>query len=366
MKAAVCHQRNQPLRVEEVALDPPGPGEVAVRLAASGVCHSDLSAISGVLPVELPAVLGHEGAGTVEAVGPGVSGLAPGDPVVLSWVTSCGSCFFCGCGRPNLCEVGERINRTHRQPDGTARVRLDGRELQAVSALGTLAERAVVPAAAAVKLPAGVPLDAAALLGCSVMTGVGAVLNTARVAPGSSVAVFGAGGVGLNVVQGAVLAGAARVIVVDTNPRKLSLAESFGATDAVDASQGDPATAVRKLTAGRGADYAFEAVGRKTTIEQAYAATRRGGTCVVVGIGAREESAAINTFFLPILEKRLVGCWYGSADVHRDFPRLLAFWQAGRLKLDALITQRYRLEEVNEALAALAEGRNARGLVVFS
>jgi Zn-dependent alcohol dehydrogenase len=168
------------------------------------------------------------------------------------------------------------------------------------------------------------------------------------------------------VVQGAVLAGAARVIVVDTKPRKLSLAESFGATDAVDASQGDPAAAVRKLTAGRGADYAFEAVGRKATIEQAYAATRRGGTCVVVGIGAREESAAINTFFLPILEKRLVGCWYGSADVHRDFPRLLAFWQAGRLKLDALITQRYRLEEVNEALAALAEGRNARGLVVFS
>jgi S-(hydroxymethyl)glutathione dehydrogenase / alcohol dehydrogenase len=365
MKAAVCHQRDQPLRVEEVTLEGPGPGEVAVRLAASGVCHSDLSAVSGVLPVKLPAILGHEGAGTVEAVGEGVRGLAPGDRVVLSWVTPCGSCFFCRRGQPNLCDVGERINRTHRMPDGTTRARLGGRELQVVSALGTLAERAVVPAAAAVKLPGDVALDRAALLGCSVMTGVGAVLNTARVAPGSAVAVFGAGGVGLNAVQGAVLAGAERVVAVDTNPQKLALAESFGATHTVDASGRDPVAAVRELTAGRGADYAFEAIGRKATIEQAYAATRRGGTCVVIGIGSREESVALSPFFLPILEKRLVGSWYGGADVHRDFPRLLEFWRQGRLKLDALVTRTYALEEVNEAFSALADGRNARGLVVF-
>jgi S-(hydroxymethyl)glutathione dehydrogenase / alcohol dehydrogenase len=365
MKAAVCHELNRPLRVETVSLDAPGPGEVSVRLAASGVCHSDLSALSGLLPVKLPAVLGHEGAGTVEEVGAGVSHLAPGDRVVLSWVTPCGSCFYCRNGQPNLCELGERINRLHRMPDGTTRLRLDGAELQAISALGTFAERAVVPAGAAVRLPEDVPLDRAALIGCAVMTGVGAVVNTARVRPGSQVAVFGAGGVGLNVIQGAVLAGAERVVAVDVNAQKLGLAETFGATHLVDASRGDPVPAVRELTAGRGADYAFEAIGRKDTIEQAYAATRRGGTCVVVGMGSRSESVSLNAFFLPIQEKRLLGCWYGSADVHRDFPRLIALCRAGRLKLDPLVTRTYALDEVNEAFAALADGRNARGLVLF-
>ena len=365
MKAAVCHERNRPLRVEEVTLDPPGPGEVRVRLAASGVCHSDLSAVSGLLPVKLPAVLGHEGAGTVEEVGPGVAGLAPGHRVVLSWVTPCGACFYCRIARPNLCELGERINRIHRMPDGTTRLRLGGTELQAISALGTLAECAVVPAPAAVRLDDDVPLDKAALFGCAVMTGVGAVINTARVRPGSQVAVFGAGGVGLNAIQGAVLAGAERIVAVDNNAAKLALAEAFGATHVIDASRQDALGTLRELTSGRGVDYAFEAIGRKDTIELAYAATRRGGTCVVIGLGSRDESVSLNAFHLPIQEKRLLGCWYGSADVHRDFPRLIALWRAGRLKLDALVTRTYRLDEVNDAFAGLADGRNARGVVLF-
>jgi S-(hydroxymethyl)glutathione dehydrogenase / alcohol dehydrogenase len=366
MKAAVLHEKNQPLRVETVALDRPGRGEVLVRMVASGVCHTDLSAITGLLPMRLPAVLGHEGAGIVEEVGEGVAHLARGDRVVLAWVTSCGTCFFCRIGKPNLCELGERINILHRMPDGTTRLRQGDAELQAFSALGTMAEMAVVPAPAAVKLPEDAPLDKAALIGCAVMTGVGAVINTAGVPPGSRVAVFGCGGVGLNAVQGAALSGAERIVAVDVSPDKLALARIFGATDVVDAASQDPVATIRELTEGRGVDYAFEAIGRKDTIEQAYAAVRRGGTCVVIGLGSRSESVSLSVFHLPIQEKRLLGCWYGGAHVHRDFPRLLALYRAGRLKLDELVTRTYRLEDVNEAFTALREGRNARGLILFA
>jgi S-(hydroxymethyl)glutathione dehydrogenase / alcohol dehydrogenase len=365
MKAAVCREKNAPVRVEAVSLDPPGRGEVLVRMAASGVCHTDLSAITGLLPIKLPAVLGHEGAGTVEETGEGVTHLSPGDRVVLSWVTPCGACFFCGIGKPNLCEVGERINARHRMPDGSTRVHQDGADLQVFSALGTMAERAVVPARAAVRVLEDVPLDKAALIGCAVTTGVGAVLNTAQVPPGSRVAVFGAGGIGLNAIQGAVIAGAATVIAVDVSASKLAFARSFGATDCVDASQADAVAAIKDLTGGRGADFTFEAIGRKDSIEQAYAAARRGGTCVVIGLGSRQESVSLNTFLLPIQEKRLLGCWYGGADVHRDFPRLLSLYKAGALKLDELVTRTYALEEVNEAFADMTAGRNARGLIVF-
>jgi S-(hydroxymethyl)glutathione dehydrogenase/alcohol dehydrogenase len=243
-------------------------------------------------------------------------------------------------------------------------LRWNGTELQAFCGLGALAETVVAPANACVKLPDDAPLDKAALIGCSVTTGVGAVCNTAKVRPGSSVAVFGAGGVGLNVVQGAAIAGAERIIAVDVNPRKLQFATSFGATDGIDASGQDPVEAIRDLTGGRGVDYAFEAIGRKESIEQAYAATRKGGTCVVIGIGSRKESVSLNVFFLPIMEKRLMGCWYGSADVHRDALRLLSLYQAGTLKLDQLLTRTYPLQDVNQAFADMTSGLNARGLVV--
>ena len=365
MRAAICYALNEPVRVEDVTLDAPSEDEVHVRMAAAGVCHSDRSVLNGIMPARLPCVLGHEGAGVVVRTGAGVTHVKEGDRVVLSWVTPCGRCYFCAMGSPQLCEVGAKINATHRQPDGTTRVHRDGAELQVFSALGTMSEEIVAPARACVKMPDDAPLDKAALIGCAVMTGVGAVLNTAAVRPGSSVAVFGAGGVGLNVLQGAVIAGAERIIAVDVNPRKLELAATFGATDRIDASSQDAVAAIRDLTGGRGADYTFEAIGRRESIEQAYAALRKGGTCVVIGIGSRKESVSLNVFFIPITEKRLVGCWYGGADVHRDAPRLLALHRDGKLKLDELLTRTYPLEEINQAFADLDAGVNARGLIVF-
>jgi S-(hydroxymethyl)glutathione dehydrogenase/alcohol dehydrogenase len=363
MKAAICYALNEPVRVDDVSLDAPKKNEVLVRMVAAGVCHSDRSVLNGIMPAKLPCVLGHEGAGIVARAGEGVTHVKEGDRVVLSWVTPCGRCFFCQSGSPQLCDVGAQINATHRQPDGTTRLHRDGADLQTFSALGALAEEVVAPANACIKLPDDAPLDKAALIGCAVMTGVGAVLNTAVVQPGSSVAVFGAGGVGLNVIQGAVIAGASRIIAVDVNERKLELATKFGATDCV-LSQ-DALTAIRDLTKGRGADYAFEAIGRKESIEQAYASLRKGGTCVVIGIGSRKESVSLNVFFIPVTEKRLVGCWYGGSDVHRDAPRMLSLYREGKLKLDELLTRTYPLEEINQAFADMDAGINARGLVLF-
>jgi S-(hydroxymethyl)glutathione dehydrogenase/alcohol dehydrogenase len=365
MRAAICFETNGPVRVEDVSLDPPRASEVRVRIAAAGVCHSDLSVVTGVMPARLPCVLGHEGSGVVEEVGPGVDHLRPGDHVVLSWVTQCGQCFYCRSGEPHLCSVGSRINQHFRMPDGSTRLRHQGAELQAFSALGAMAEEVVAPARAVVRIGPDVPLRTAALVGCAVTTGVGAVTNTAGLKPGSSAAVFGVGGVGLNVIQGAVLAGAERVIAVDVSAPKLELARAFGATDVVDASARDAAAAIRELTSGRGADYAFEAAGRKETIETAYASLRRGGTCVVIGIGGRGEEIALDAYFLPVMGKRLVGCWYGSADVHRDVPRLLEHCAAGRLRLDELVRRTYALDEANGAFTDLRQGGLGRGLVVM-
>ena len=354
MRAAICYALDEPVRVEDVVLDDPREHEVHVRMAAAGVCHSDRSVINGIMPAKLPCVLGHEGAGIVARTGAGVTHVKEGDRVVLAWVTPCGRCRYCLMGSPQLCDVGAQINATHRQPDGTTRVHRDGADLQTFSGLGALAEEVVAPANACVKLPDDAPLDKAALIGCSVMTGVGAVLNTAAVKPGSSVAVFGAGGVGLNVIQGAAIAGAARIVAVDINERKLELARTFGATEVTQ----DGASV-------RGVDYSFECIGRKETIELAYASLRKGGTCVVIGIGSRKEHVSLNVFFIPITEKKLVGCWYGGADVHRDAPRLLALYREGRLKLDELLTRTYPLDDVNQAFADMDAGVNARGLVVF-
>jgi len=336
-----------------------------VRIAACGVCHSDLSVIHGILRSKLPCVLGHEGAGIVTEVGEGVTALRPGDRVVLSWVMSCSRCFYCRIGKPQLCELGERINKTNRMPDGSTRVHRGKEDLWVFSAVGALAEEAVVPASAAVKLPPDAPLDKCALLGCAVLTGAGAVFNTAKVEPGSSVAVFGAGGVGLNAIQAAAIAGAERIIAVDAQPAKLELAKRFGATDAIDATAADPVDAIRALTDGRGADYAFEAIGRTKTVEQAWSSVRKAGTCVAIGIGSVKESVSINALMLPMLEKRLLGCWYGSANVHLEVPRLLALYRRGKLKLDELVTRTYPLSAVNEAFADMSSGANARGVVLF-
>lgn len=365
MKAAVCYENNQPVRIEDVEQDGPRRGEVRVRLVASGVCHSDLSVVTGVLPLMLPCVLGHEGAGIVEEVGEGVTRVAEGDSVVLSWITPCGTCYFCQIGRVSLCDLAAQINTSCLMPDGTSRLHKDGRDLHSFSALGTMAETAVVPENAAVKVPEDTPLDKAALVGCAVMTGVGAVFNTARMTPGSRVAVFGAGGVGLNAIQGAAIAGAEQVIAVDVSASKLELAKRFGATHVVDASKDDPVKAIKRMTAGLGADYAFEAIGRKESIEQAYAAVRKGGTCVVIGVAPYSESVSLNAFLLPILEKRLVGCWYGSANPHLDIPRLIALYRAGKLKLDELVTRTYKLDEVNQAFDDMKRGVNARGVILF-
>lgn len=365
MKAAVCYENDKPVRVEEIEQDGPRRGEVRVRMAASGVCHSDFSVITGVLPLKRPCVLGHEGAGVVEEVGEGVTGLARGDSVVLSWITPCGTCHFCRIGRVSLCDQGAQINLTSLLPDGTTRLHKDGKDLYPFSGLGTMAESAVVPQNAAVKVPPDTPLDKAALVGCGVMTGAGAVFNAAKVTPGSRVAVFGTGGVGLNTIQGAAIAGAEQVIAVDVNPRKLEFAKRFGATHTVDASKDDPAGAIKEITGGIGADYTFEAIGRKESIEQAYAAARKGGTCVVIGLAPYSESVSLNAFLLPIQEKRLVGCWYGSANPHLDIPRLLALYRAGKLKLDELVTRSYKLDEVNEAFDDMNRGVNARGVILF-
>ena len=355
----------EPLQVLDVTLDPPRADEVQVRIAAAGVCHSDYSVMTGVMPTRFPCVLGHEGSGVVEEVGPGVTHVRPGDRVVLSWVAQCGSCFYCRAGQPHLCALGGKINQNFRQPDGTTRLRHQGVEMQAFSALGALAERVVAPARAVVKMPDDAPLTAAALLGCAVMTGFGAVINTAAVSPGSAVAVFGVGGVGLNVVQAAALAGAAVVIAVDMSAARREHALTLGATHTLDAALPDVAAAVRALTEGRGADYAFDAAGRKESVETAYAVTRRGGTCVVIGIGSKKENVEVNAYFLPVLAKRLLGCWYGGADVHRDLPRLLEMSRQGRLKLDELVGRTYTLDEVNQAFTDLAQGTAGRGLVVF-
>lgn len=334
-------------------------------MVASGVCYSDLSVITGLLPLPLPCVLGHEGAAIVEEVGEGVTHVAKGDSVVFSWVTTCGECFYCRIGKANLCDLGAKISTTNMMPDGSFRLRRDGKDLFTFCALGTMAESVIVPASAAVKVPPDTPLDKAALVGCAVMTGVGAVFNTAQVSPGSHVAVFGTGGVGLNAIQGASIAGAETVIAVDINPRKLEFAKTFGATHGIDASKDDPVGAIKEITDGRGADFTFEAIGRPESVEQAYASCRKAGTCVVIGLGKYTDSVKLNSFLLPLLEKKLVGSWYGGANPHRDIPRLLALYRAGKLKLDELVTRTYKLEEVNQAFDDMKNGLNARGVILY-
>jgi S-(hydroxymethyl)glutathione dehydrogenase/alcohol dehydrogenase len=360
MRGAVLHEQGKPVVAEEIELEEPKAGEVKVKMAASGVCHSCLHAADGSWQgVPVPMVLGDEGAGTVTAVGPGVTNLKVGDSVILSWAPSCRQCRYCVSGRPVLCERRPPQGRLY---DGTTRMRLRGQTVYQYATVASFSSETVVPESCAIPIRSDMPLDKAALIGCSVMTGVGAVINTAQVPAGASMAVWGAGGIGLNVVQGGVLANAHPIIAVDVLPGKLEYARGLGATHLIDASREDPVEAVKRLTT-RGADYTFVAVGHAPAIEQAFAATAPGGTCTVIGLPPTGSVARIPAG--PNGERRLVGSSYGSARTFIDFPRLVELYLAGKLRIDELISRRYEVDQVNEAFRAMVAGEVARGLIVF-
>ncbi|HUF37995.1 MAG TPA: Zn-dependent alcohol dehydrogenase [Anaerolineales bacterium] len=364
IKAALFHAPSRPFEIRALQLERPRAGEVLVEMGAAGVCHSDWHLMTGATRHPVPVVPGHEGAGVVSAVGAGVERIKTGDRVALNWAPSCGECFYCSRGRPSLC-------RTYIEPiwggtmlDGTTRLSLDGRPVYHFSALACFAERIVVPEVCCVPVPPEVPVEVAALIGCAVTTGVGAVQNTAKVEPGSTVAVIGAGGVGLSVVLGARLAGADRIIAVDIHESKGDLALELGATDFV--VNGPEATGeIRRLTGGRGADYVFEAVGLPALQEQALEAARPGGTIVLVGISPMGSATNLPGAVLTREEKTVMGSYYGTADPAHEFPRLAALYLNSRLDLDRLVTKRYRLEQINEAYADMVAGEGARGVVVF-
>lgn len=357
-RAAVLREVGGPFVVEEIDLADPGPNDVRVRLAASGVCHSDLSVQNGSIPFMFPTVLGHEGAGVVEEVGPAVTRVKPGDHVVLTWMPPCRYCFWCLAGQPMLCANGlaAALGGQYATVGGTPLVRGLG--------TATFAQHTLVPEGELVAIDPAVPLDLAALVGCALSTGVGAVWNTAQVAPGSSVAVIGCGGVGLSVVQGARLAGATTIVAVDPVASKLEMAKSFGATATVDGA-GDVVEGVREATGGRGADYVFEVVGRAATIKTAFASTRRGGTVVLVGAGSPAEQVTFSAMDLFVDAKTIKGCVYGSTDPDRDFPVLVELVRSGAIDASAMVTRRIGLDDVNDACAAIEAGTVARSVIVF-
>jgi S-(hydroxymethyl)glutathione dehydrogenase/alcohol dehydrogenase len=355
MRGAVLRTCPGELHVEELEVGEPGPREVLIRTAATGLCHSDLHFLQGTYYTGTPVVMGHESAGVVEAVGSDVRAVAPGDHVVTCLSMFCGLCEFCLTGRPYLCAAPDtkRPGRLHAGDE----------PVQQFVELGSLAEQLLVHENAVVKVPDEMPLDRAALLGCGVLTGVGAVWNTARLPAGSTVAVIGCGGIGLNAIQGARIAGASRVIAVDRLASKLDLARRFGATDVVDASSGDPVREVQGLTGG-GVDAAFEAIGLTVTAQQALAMAKRGGAAYVIGMIPMRESVEVPALEL-LAGKRLEGCLMGSNRFRIDIPRLADLYLQGRLLLDELVSDRIALDDVNAGFEQLASGEIARNVVVF-
>jgi len=363
IQALVVEDYDQRPRIEQVDLQDPGPGEVRVDLRASGVCHSDLHAVTGRLPLPMPIVLGHEGAGVVAAVGSGVHRVAVGQRVVVTWVPVCGQCFWCLNGAPELCEVANRGAVDGTRPDGHTPLGWRGAPLYPFSWAGTLATAAVVPETAVIPIGPELSWAEAALLGCAVQTGVGAALR-APIQAGDTVAVLGLGGVGQNVVQGARIAGAARILVVDPVPWKRDLAMTLGATDAVDGSE-DVLTTLLELTGDRGVDVAFDVVGQPDLMALAFNAVRRGGTAVAVGVPDPNEEVSLNAFSFVSQEKTLTGSWLGGSYPARDIPRLEALARSGRLLLKPLVTREYRLAEAADALDDLTAGRVVRAVVTF-
>ena len=368
--AAILWEQGQPLSVESAELDAPGPGEVLIELKAAGVCHSDLHPARGDWPAKTPLVLGHEGAGIVREVGPSVSTLKPDDHVVLCWAPACGVCAPCLEGRAVLCDRVEKVTFRNKLPSGAARLHARGQDVAPFLGTACFSDFVIVPEAGAIRVARDIPFEALATIGCAVITGVGAVTNAGQVPKGSKVAVIGVGGVGLNVVQGAAIAGCERIVAIDLRPKPLEIARQFGATDAIGPQPGgaaaaseDVAPAVRALTAGRGADFVFDTVGSPATLTLAFACTRKGGAVVLTGLSRMDAQAAFPMFPFVMQEKRLLGSVYGSGQPARDIPRLVSLYQEGKLKLGELVSRTYALGQVNDALTALAASDGARGVI---
>lgn len=358
MRAAIFTEQNGPLSVEDVTPIDPGPRDVVVRITASGVCHSDLHVITGGLPMPPPAILGHEGTGIVEAIGSEVKGLAVGDRVIGSFIPACGTCWFCLRDESHLCENTYTVMaapRAHRH---------DGTPLMTMTGLGTFADHMTCDEMSLVKIETDLPDEQLALIGCGFTTGVGAALNTAKVQPGDTVAVIGCGGVGQSVIQGAKVAGAAQIIAIDLVPYKRESALALGATHTVDPAEADAVEQVMALTGGRGVDYAFEVIGVPDLIVQAFNMARSGGAAVAVGVPHFMDSITIPSFPLVLSEKRLLGCVYGSAQVRRDFPRLVSLVQSGRLDLGGMVSRTMGLDDINEAFRAMKDGEVIRSVLV--
>ena len=359
MRAALLHNTGDETLeiVDDVEVDAPGPGEVTINIKATGVCHSDLHAMQGSLPQPAPFVPGHEGAGVVSAVGEGVTGLAEGDHVVVAWSPPCGKCNNCvERKQPHLCVMIQFAIA------GTPRFTRGGEPVFGMAGTGTFAEYLTVPQEAAVKIDDDIPFEIASLIGCGVSTGVGAAINTAKVEPGSKVVVFGCGGVGIAAIQGAHVAGAAVIVAVDLNEDKLELAKSFGATHGV---KPDDLAALQAELTGDGFDYAFEAIGLPVTMRAAYDAVRRGGTACVIGVGAMDKEVSFNGFEIFFSEKNFMGSYYGSVDVRSDFHRLLSLWKSGQLNLDGMITNRMKIDEINDAFDIMRKGEAIRTVITF-
>ena len=364
MKAVVFRDPQSPIEFVDVDLAPPRAGEVRVRIAAAGVCHSDLHVKRGEWDAAAPLVMGHEGSGVVTELGEGVTTLAVGDHVVLSWVPPCGECRYCRAGHEARCQkVATVVAPLGVLFDGTSRLSLDGEPLHHYLGVSSFAEEVVVPASGAVKVRDDAPLDVIAVVGCAVATGVGAVLNTAAVEPGSTVAVIGCGGVGLNVVQGARLAGAERIIAIDVRPEKTQMALQFGATDRIDASQGDAVAQLRELIPD-GVDYAFDAIGRTTTTEQSIQMLGLGGAAVIVGLPPTGARASFEPLVLAEADQRILGSNYGSVRPSIDVPALVDRYMDGQLKIDPLISGRRPLAEAAAALDDLEAGSALRTLLI--
>lgn len=366
-RTAVLYQPGEAFRVEEMELDPPKEHEVQIKMVAAGVCHSDYHVVTGELPSYMPMALGHEGAGIVEAVGSAVTNCKPGDHVVLSFIPSCGTCYYCTRGHTNLCNMGAAILMGP-QLDGTFRMHnAQGQEVGQVCCISTFSERTVAPDMSVVKIEDYYPLNKAVLVGCGVPTGIGAVIHRAKVEAGSTVMVIGCGGIGMNAVQGAHIAGARMVIAVDVVDYKLERAKEFGATHTINAKNQDVVQIVKDLTWGAGVNYAFEAIATPATIGQAYACIGKNGTVVVIGLTpATAESIPIPPLDLVLFQKSVMGTLYGDSQPRVDIPNMLAMYGAGKIKLDELITKTYTLDQINEAYADMLAGKNLRGVIEFA
>ena len=359
MKAAVCREHGQPLVIESIEIDAPHAGEVRVKIAACAICHSDIIYMDGGWGGEVPAVYGHEASGVVEEVGPGVTSVKPGDHVVVTLIRSCGHCYFCAQGDQHICETKTALDENsplHGE---------DGEAIVHGLRTGAFAEQVVVDASQVVAIPESIPLDSASLLACGVITGLGAVVNTVKVASGGSVVVIGTGGVGLNSVQGAVLSGARTIIAIDLSDEKLASAGEFGATHGINPQNQDAAAAVAALTEGRGADYVFVTVGSTRAIEDSMQYVRRGGTVCIVGMPPSGAMASFEGLQLADDAGRIMGRKMGSTRLQIDIPHLVQLYQQGRLKLDELISHRYPLEQINDAIDSVRRGSALRNLIVF-